>query len=546
MCPKNARLRVYLFAQSFTRNKFPANFSVYCSVYCSVHDSVVSFAYLWLCEYRLFRLKSFSIEMSILTFFKPKRTLPTAENTGLSEHMTREANKAVESALQKESEAPPERKKRKYTTTFSPEDRAEIGKYASECGNAAAVRKYNVGESTVRLFKKKYLEALHIRVRNGDIQPVTAILPGRRGRPLLLGELDKKVQAYIQALRDAGGSIGSRIVIAAAEGIVLAHDRTLLVQHGGHIHLTRDWALSLLSRMGFVKRKATTKADVQITEEQFQKIKHSFLHQVVSMVKCHKIPTSLVINLDQTGLNIVPSGEWTMEREGSKRVELAGLGDKRQITATFAVTLNGQFLPMQLLYQGKTSCCHPRFNFPCEFDVFHTPNHWANEDTCIRFTENILMPYITKVREELGSPNQPALLIMDKFRGQMTNPVQENLEDHKILVVAVPAGTTDKLQPLDLSVNKAAKDFLRDRFHHWYAEQVMKQLQDQENPNKVHVDMTTTVMKELSAQWLTALYDNLRGRPELISNGFKEAGIMAVLENQTDADTDEDPFADLD
>ena len=60
------------------------------------------------------------------------------------------------------------------------------------------------------------------------------------------------------------------------------------------------------------------------------------------------------------------------------------------------------------------------------------------------------MPYITKVREELGSPNQPALLIMDKFRGQMTNPVQGDLEDHKILVVGVPAGTTDKLRHLTL------------------------------------------------------------------------------------------------
>ena len=72
---------------------------------------------------------------------------------------------------------------------------------------------------------------------------------GRRDRPLLLGELDKKVQAYVRALRDAGGSIGSSIVIADAEGIVTAHDRTLLVQYGGHINLTRDWSLSLLSRM---------------------------------------------------------------------------------------------------------------------------------------------------------------------------------------------------------------------------------------------------------------------------------------------------------
>ena len=43
---------------------------------------------------------------------------------------------------------------------------------------------------------------------------------------------------------------GSSIVIAAAEGIVTAHDRTLLVQYGGHINLTHNWALSLLSRMG--------------------------------------------------------------------------------------------------------------------------------------------------------------------------------------------------------------------------------------------------------------------------------------------------------
>ena len=74
----------------------------------------------------------------------------------------------------------------------------------------------------------------------------------------------------------------------------------------------------------------------------------------------------------------------------------------------------------------------------------------------------------------------------------------------------------------------------------------MKQFQDQENPNKVEVNMTTAVMKELSAQWLTALYDKLRGRPELISNGFKEAGIVAALENHTSADSDEDPFANLD
>ena len=38
---------------------------------------------------------------------------------------------------------------------------------------------------------------------------------------------------------------------------------------------------------------------------------------------------------------------------GSKRVEIAGLQDKRQITAVFAGSLIGNFLPIQLVYQEK-------------------------------------------------------------------------------------------------------------------------------------------------------------------------------------------------
>jgi len=44
-----------------------------------------------------------------------------------------------------------------------------------------------------------------------------------------------------------------------------------------------------------------------------------------------------------------------MAQKGSKRVEVFGIDDKRQITATFAASLSGNFLPIQLIYEGKTS-----------------------------------------------------------------------------------------------------------------------------------------------------------------------------------------------
>ena len=121
------------------------------------------------------------------------------------------------------------------------------------------------------------------------------------------------------------------------------------------MELTRDWALSLLARLGFVKRRATTKANNQLCEQKFQKVKRSYLNQIASMVHIHKIPAELAMNHDQTGINLVPAGNWTMVPQGSTLVALAGVGHKRQATATFACTLSGAFLNMQLLYQGKTN-----------------------------------------------------------------------------------------------------------------------------------------------------------------------------------------------
>ena len=131
--------------------------------------------------------------------------------------------------------------------------------------------------------------------------------------------------------------------MAAGEGMVRAHHRTTLVQHGGHIQITKAWAMSLLQRMGFVKRKATTKSTSGLSGEQIEVVRKSFLKQVARMVKLRDIPDSLIINLDQTGMKLVPTGDWTMAAVGSRRVEVIGLGDKRQITVTFAAAQDGTF-----------------------------------------------------------------------------------------------------------------------------------------------------------------------------------------------------------
>ena len=83
----------------------------------------------------------------------------------------------------------------------------------------------------------------------------------RRGPPLLLGnELDTQVQEYVKSLREKGGVINSAIVMAGAVGIVESYDSNLLKENGGHIECSKSWAKSVLRRLGYVKRSASTKS----------------------------------------------------------------------------------------------------------------------------------------------------------------------------------------------------------------------------------------------------------------------------------------------
>jgi len=62
-----------------------------------------------------------------------------------------------------------------------------------------------------------------------------------------------------------------------------------------------------------------------------------------------------------------------------------------------------------------------------------------------------------------------ALAIYDEFKGQLTPAIFSLLETNNIMVVKVPENCTDRLQAMDLSVNKALKEFLRKIFQIWYS-----------------------------------------------------------------------------
>ena len=127
-----------------------------------------------------------------------------------------------------------------------------------------------------------------------------------------------------------------------------------------------------------------------------------------------------------------------------------------------------------------------------------------------------------------SSPEHPALAIFDVFKGQVAEDIFSLLEENNIGIVKVPANCTDRLQPIDLSVNKSAKEFMRSKFQEWYATDVQKQL-DQGIQELTPTDLRMSIVKPLGARWLVSLHDYLKDHSSIIKNGFKAAGIVDFL-----------------
>lgn len=158
-----------------------------------------------------------------------------------------------------------------------------------------------------------------------------------------MGKYDENLRDYLKQLRSEGGIVSTQIVISAATGILKHHDKSLLQR----INLSKTWAESVLNRMSFVRRKGTKTG--RTVPADFPELKNNFLERIHTLIAEHDIPDELVLNWDQTGVPIVPRGQWTMEERGSKQVNIVGLNDKRQITFLLTITKSGLLLPPQVI-----------------------------------------------------------------------------------------------------------------------------------------------------------------------------------------------------
>jgi hypothetical protein len=211
---------------------------------------------------------------------------------------------------------------------------------------------------------------------------------GRTGRPYLLDsvpEADSFIVSTLQSLRQGGSTVNSLVVASVMRSVLSVRAPELLLQ----LSISRRWCRSWLKRrLGWSYKKATTSG--QKLPAQWQERVREMKLRVAATVDSHHIThPCFIINWDQTAVLLVQSQKYTYHHIKEKQVPVAGLEEKRQITAVVAGALSGELLPLQLIFAGQDRNAKQQKAVPTldavthsavqheEWHLTQTHNHWS-------------------------------------------------------------------------------------------------------------------------------------------------------------------------
>ena len=89
--------------------------------------------------------------------------------------------------------------------------------------------------------------------------------------------------------------------------------------------------------------------------------------------------------------------------------------------------------------------------------------------------------------------------------------------------MVAPHSLTDKFQPLDLSVNKAVKSFIQNKYNDLFADQVFTQLQNGKDPKDVKISSKLSDLKAIHERWIVDWYNHVIKEKEMTVRGFNSA-----------------------
>lgn len=215
---------------------------------------------------------------------------------------------------------------------------------------------------------------------------------------------------------------------------------------------------------------------------------------------------SRIFNVDETGVQIVTQGGKVLARKGSRNVQILASAERGSNTTIVACcNAIGDFIPPMVIFKGSRKPNPDSLGqLPVGSLVEVSKSGWIDKDLFLAWFEH----FISHLPRRL--PNEKVVLIMDGHRSHESNTLFAEALVNDVELISLPSHTSNRLQPLDVSVFGPFKRSWRERCR----------LFMDKNPGMI---ISKSVFGELFlGAWATA------SKRELAISGFRKSGICPL------------------
>ena len=164
-------------------------------------------------------------------------------------------------------------------------------------------------------------------------------------------------------------------------------------------------------------------------------------------------PRDRILNCDETSWQIFPNFLKTWAETGSQNIQIRVNGNpKDSITVLATIAPNGTKCPLFIIAKGKTNRCEESQLSDTAYHIrTHSINGWSTAETFQEY-----LRFISKLYN-----GQPLHLLLDLHTSHRTLQIHDLAASLNITLHYIPAGKTDKYQPLDRTIFGTLKSTAR-------------------------------------------------------------------------------------
>ena len=384
--------------------------------------------------------------------------------------------------------------------TYRADFKLEAIQYAEENGNRAAGREFIINESMIRKWRRQK-DALRTTKKSRK---------AFRGDKPRWPELESQVEEWVLEQRAAGRGISTLGIRLKAK--IVAEQMGEASFQGGP-----SWCLRFMRRKRLVIR--AHKTVVPRLPQDWEEKLATFRSYTTEVVAEKKVDLDRVVNMDEVPLTFDIPMSRTMETVGAETAPVCTTGhEMTSFTVVLACTASGRKLPPMVIFKRKTL---PREKFPAGIVVRCNAKGWMDEATMIDWIDSCFVK-----RPGGFSHTSTSLLVVDSIRAHLTDSVKDHLRKTNSSLTIVPGGLTKLLQPLDISVNKPFKEYLRGIWERWMVDGDHSFTKTGRQRRASYADVCKWVLES----WT-------RISVATIMNGFRKSEMLSSVPD-TDADDD--------